>query len=295
MSSNKHGLGRSFESLIPSQIVSDALDPTFLTDEKLSNLKEVKTEQISPDNDQPRESFDEKALQGLADSIKTHGILQPLVVTEVTPNTYKIIAGERRWRAAKIVGLKNIPVLVRSMSAQHTIEVALIENVQRKNLKSLELATAYLKLHDQFNMTYQQIGERVGKTFSSVNNVVRLLTLCDEAKQALQDGRLSEGHARTLLWMADKTGQAKIMNRMVTEKWSVRKAEAYMANLRKAENHRNQPKRDKKVIVKETASTKKLSTRLKTNVYLQSKTRGGRLVIEYKNQAELDRLIEDLN
>lgn len=296
MSTKKHGLGKGFESLIPTQIVEEALDPTAKADGKLSQLTELPIGKIVIDEHQPRENFDEKSLAGLADSIKHHGILQPLIVTKQKNGDYKIIAGERRYRAAKIAKLKTLPVLVRSLSAQHTLEVALVENVQRKNLRPLELATAYLKLHEQFNMSYTEISERVGKTIGAISNVVRLLGLSTEVRTIVNEGMLGEGHARALLSISDKAEQIEVAHRMVNEGWSVRKAEAYVAR-RRAENKEKatgSTGRDKRMAVRETKATKNVASKLKTNVYLQPKARGGRIVIEYKDDAELDRLFEIL-
>jgi ParB family chromosome partitioning protein len=284
-------LGRGFESLIPTQVVEEALDPTAHTDEKLSKLREVPIESVTASSDQPRKDFEPEALKELAASIKAHGVLQPLVVTEVSSGKYQIIAGERRWRASKIAGLKILPVVVRSLSAQHTLEVALIENVQRRDLQPLELATAYLKLHDQFNMTYKAIGQRVGKTLGAVNNTVRVLTLPAEVKQALQNQKITEGHAKALLGLASPQQQIETLKLVIAQGWSVRRTENYVA-----QNRVNKKSNDKKPAITrtQTSATKDLANRLQTSVYLQPKHRGGRLVLEYKTQADLERLLGKL-
>ena len=183
----KKGLGRSFDSLLPTELLNEAFDPTAGEDEKISELRQVDIDDISPDSEQPRRSFDELALSELASSIREHGVLQPLVVV-ANGGKYQIVAGERRWRASKKAGIKKVPVLVRTLSAQHRLEISLIENLQRRDLNSLETATAYLKLRDQFNLKLEEIGARVGgRSVASVSNALRLLHLPENAKEALID------------------------------------------------------------------------------------------------------------
>ena len=157
----KKGLGCGFNSLIPTNLIDEAFDPTAHQDDKMSELRHIPIEQIIPDPDQPRRVFDQDALEELATSIKEHGVVQPIVVVP-QKDKFLIVAGERRWRASKIAQLKKVPCIVRSMSDQHRLEVSLIENLQQHDLNALETATAYLKLRDQFNMTLEQIGQRVG-------------------------------------------------------------------------------------------------------------------------------------
>lgn len=291
MPKNNRGLGRGFESLIPTQVVEEALDPTASTDEQLSQLKEVPIEDLTANQDQPRKDFEAEGLKELAESIKIHGILQPLVVTKLASGKYQIIAGERRYRASKMAGLTKVPVVVRSLSAQHTLEVALIENVQRRDLQPLELATAYLKLHDQFNMTYKDIGLRVGKTLGAVNNTVRVLTLPPEVKEALRAEKISEGHAKALLGLKSPEEQIKTMQLVIAQGWSVRRTESYVSSQRSAKAVATKAKRPART---ETAETLDLANRLQTSVYLQPKHRGGKLILEYKTQEDLERLLKSL-
>ena len=195
----KKGLGRSFDSLIPTELLDESFDPTAHQDDQVSDLRQIKLDEIAADPDQPRRHFDEEALSELAASIKEHGILQPIVVTP-KDGKYQIVAGERRYRAAIRAELTKIPALVRTLTDQHKLELSLIENLQRRDLNVLETATAYLKLRDQFNLTLDQIGQRVGgKSVSTISNTLRLLRLPELVRAALAEGRLREGQARPLI------------------------------------------------------------------------------------------------
>src|SRR5690606_37934054 len=197
--SAKKGLGRGFDSLIPTELLDESFDPTARQDNQVSDLRYIKVSEITADPNQPRRHFDESALAELAESVKEHGILQPIVVTPGKQG-YMIVAGERRWRAATQAKLDKVPALVRTLTDQHRLELSLIENLQRRDLNVLETATAYLKLRDQFNLSLDQIGKRVGgKSVSSISNTLRLLRLPASVKDVLADSRLSEGQARPLV------------------------------------------------------------------------------------------------
>src|SRR5690606_6321874 len=227
MSAAKKGLGRSFESLIPTDLIDDsfdpnsAYDPTAQQDEKVSQEKTLPISKVHANPDQPRRAFDTEALEELAASIKEHGMIQPIVVIPKGEG-YEIVAGERRFRASKLAGLKEIPVIIRSMSDQAQLEVSLIENIQRRDLNSIETATAYVKLRDQFNLSNEQIANRVHKSPSSVANTLRLLKLPGEVVSLIADGSLNEGQARPLIGQ-DKDLIAEIVPRIITEAWSARK------------------------------------------------------------------------
>ena len=203
MSKNKKGLGRSFESLIPTDLLDESFDSTATQDEKISDLRHIKVSEIIADSDQPRKHFDEEALHELADSIKIHGVLQPIVVIPKA-NRYQIVAGERRYRAAKIANLDKIPALVRTLSDQKNLELSLIENVQRKDLNIMEVATAYQKLMNQFNLSIDEVSKKVGKNRATVTNTLRLFKLPDNAKKALAEGKLNEGQGKTLAVLSDE-------------------------------------------------------------------------------------------
>ena len=193
----KRGLGRGFDALIPTQMVEDQFDVTAPVDasgqrNSADLVREVSPELVDPNPHQPRQVFEGAALEALAASIRVHGILQPLVVTRVG-SRYELIAGERRLRAAKIAGLDTVPVIVRSFDEQQKLELALIENLQRAELNPIEVATAYRKLIDQFNMRLEDLSKRIGRDQSSISNTTRLLNLPPEAKRALVDGEIKEG------------------------------------------------------------------------------------------------------
>ena len=190
------GLGRGFESLIPTDLVDEEFDLT--ASEEKGELKKLKLSDIIPDDEQPRREFDEEALNALATSIKEHGVLQPIVVTR-EDGKYKIVAGERRWRASKIAGLDKIPAIVRSLDSQNRLELSIIENAQREDLNAIELATAYAKLKTQFNMTNENIAAKVGKSEASIIGTLRLLNLPDEAKKIMVKEKLTEGVMRPLV------------------------------------------------------------------------------------------------
>lgn len=231
MALGKKGLGRGFESLIPTDLVSEEFDPTSSEDAKVSKLVELKIEDVVRDEAQPRKSFDKTALQELADSIAEHGVLQPIVVVK-SGKKYQIVAGERRWRASQLAGKETIPAIVRTLDGQSRLEMAIIENAQREDLNPIELATAYAKLKEQFNLTNEEIGKRVGKSAASVVNTMRLLKLPDEAKKAMQEHNLMEGPMRPLISL-DRETVLDVLPKMIEGEWSARKVEQYVAENKK--------------------------------------------------------------
>lgn len=235
MALGKKGLGRGFESLIPTDIIAEEFDVTKTDDAKLSQLTELKLDQVIRDESQPRKSFDKEALQELADSIKEHGVLQPIVVTK-EGSKYQIVAGERRWRASKLADLETIPAIIRTLDDQNKLEMMIIENAQREDLTPIELATAYAKLKEQFNLTNTEISQRVGKSPSSVVNTMRLLKLPEEAKQAMQEHHLMEGPMRPLV-NAQPELIHEVLPKIVDEGWSARKVEQYITDKKKKSSH----------------------------------------------------------
>ncbi|RYC72676.1 ParB/RepB/Spo0J family partition protein [Candidatus Nanogingivalis gingivitcus] len=289
----KKGLGRGFSSLIPTDMLLDEqFDPTLGIDNQISKLKELNIEDIIADPEQPRRHFDDKALNDLANSIKIHGVLQPIVVVK-NGNKYIIVAGERRYRASKLAKLDKIPAIIRDLSDQNRLELSLIENLQRADLNILETATAYLKLRQQFNMTAEQIGERVGgKSSSSVLNTLRLLKLPDEVKKYIYTGELKEGQARPLLQVDEKT-VLEILPKIIKEKWSSRKVEQFLVQYKKSLESNEKPKKDK-IIMPFEQTSKRLTAKLKADVNIKTSARGsGQIVIKFKNEEELKR-IEDI-
>ena len=285
----KKGLGRGFDSLIPTDLIEESLDPTFEQDGELSELRHINLTKIYANPDQPRRTFDENALDEMALSIKEHGVIQPIVVIP-KDGLYEIVAGERRYRGAKKAGLNKIPALVRTLDDQRKLEVSLIENLQRRDLNVLETATAYLKLRDQFNMSLEQIGTRVGgKSISAVSNVLRLLKLPDSVKRAIRDGKLTEGQARPLV-SADPDMVERILPKIIAEEWSARKVEQFIVDIKKAK------KTESNAMPRQSYHTPvvdNLTKHLGAVVKIRSNTKGsGAIVIQFKDDKELGRLTD---
>jgi ParB family transcriptional regulator, chromosome partitioning protein len=292
MSSNNRGLGRGFDALIPTQLVEEEFDPTAASTEtgkrvSADTILHVSPEIVDPNPHQPRQYFDEMALKELADSIREHGILQPLVVTESGNGRYQLVAGERRLRAAKQVQLSTVPVIARSFTGQQKLELAIIENLQRADLNAIEMATAYRKLADQFNMTLEAIGKRVGRDISTISNTMRLLNLPIEAKRAVAEGRISEGHARVLLTTSNIEKQLALLKMIQKHNWSVRQTEEFARGFR-------EEKATKDTALKRIAGTneltKSLGDYLGTKVNLVYRAKGGSLKIDFYSEEELDRI-----
>ena len=288
--SAKKGLGRSFDSLIPTELLDESFDPTSDQDDRVSDLRYIKLSEIVPDPDQPRRVFDEDLLDELAESIKEHGVLQPIGVAP-DKNGYKIVAGERRFRASQKVGLEKMPALVRTLSSQHKLELSLIENLQRSDLNPLETATAYLKLRDQFNLTLEEIGQRVGgKTAAAISNTLRLLRLPVSARDALVAGDIREGQARPLIGLSEEVVD-EIVPRIIKEGWSARAIESY-ARRQKTEGAarsktRQAPPRKPRYQKEQTH----FAERFKTPVEVRTNRRGsGQIVISFQDHAEFERI-----
>lgn len=289
----KTGLGRGFDTLIPTQLLDEEFDPTLQQDEQISQLRHIKLEDIAPNDEQPRRHFDETALRELVASIKEHGVLQPIVVAR-RGDKYQIVAGERRWRASREAQLEKIPALVRTLTDQHKLELSLIENLQREDLNALETATAYLKLHQQFNLTYDEIGKRVGgKAYSTIGNTLRLLGLPKEAKHALIEAKITEGHARQILAIHEPEVQQELLELIIKHEWSVRKAEQFVIGYKEGKKERRSGVRAGVAKVQnQTKETKELSKKLEADVSIKNMAKGGRLIIRYKNQEDFERIAQ---
>lgn len=287
LGNNKTGLGRGFDALLPQNFDNSIL----LTDE--DRIQKVAVSMITPNKGQPRTHFDEEALEQLAGSIKRYGILQPLVVTPQQDGQYELIAGERRLRAAKIAGLDKVPVIVRSAKQLERLEIALIENVQRVDLSPLEQAISIERLHQQFNMRYEDIASRLGKAPSTVNNIVRLLQLPPQAVEALKAGKISEGHARAILALkALPETQLELLDAILKQGWSVRQAERFVTSHKAGVVEK---KAIKARVETETKETRALGKRLNTTVHIRRTARGGRLEIRFSSDEELERLLSRLD
>lgn len=284
------GLGKDFSALIPDDMLSEALAVGSSDD----HIEHVDLKNLTPDPQQPRKHFDEAALKDLSNSIVQHGIVQPLIVAK-NGSQYIIIAGERRYRAAQKLELKEVPVIVRSFGDQERLEISLIENVQREDLTKLELAAAYLKLHDQFNLEYKEIGVRVGRSESAVVNIMRLLKLPQKAKQALNENLITEGHARQIVALKEETEQLILLDLIIKNHWTVRQAEQYVVgHKKKSENQEDKTKEGLRLTKIETAETKQLAKRLNTTVSVKHMAKGGRLIIDFKDEGHLENLMREL-
>jgi probable chromosome-partitioning protein parB len=291
----KKGLGRGFSSLIPTEmIVDEKIDSELGLEYDKSQLKELKISDISPDPEQPRRYFDKEKLEELASSIKIHGVLQPIVVIRKN-SKFLIVAGERRYRASKLAGLEKVPAVVRELSDQNRLELSLIENIQRDNLNVLEMAEAYSKLREQFNLTAKEIGERVGgRSESAVLNTLRLLKLPQIVKDYIVSGELKEGQARPLLKIDEETIK-KILPKIIEENWSSRKIEQFLVNYKKQieESKKVEPKKVNNPFEK---TVKHISKKLSADVDIKTSARGsGKIVIKFKSEEELKRLEEILS
>lgn len=286
----KRGLGRGFESLIPTELLDESFDPTASQDQQVSELRQIKIDQIFIDKDQPRQQFDQDGLDDLAASISEHGVLQPIIVIPYHDG-YQIVAGERRFRASKLAGLDKIPALVRTLTDQHKLEISLIENLQRKDLNVMETATAYLKLRDQFNMTLEQIGKRVGnRSVSAVSNKLRLLKLPDYVREELVNGNITEGQVRPLIGL-DEDIIKQVIPQIIRENWTARRIEQFIVDLKK--NRSNKEMTPAQQIKEQPYGSrlKYIQDRLKTDVKIRTNSKGaGHITIKFKNEAELERL-----
>lgn len=279
----KSGLGRGFDALIPQDF-----DKSLLFDDQ-ERVQKLSVTELRANPDQPRQHFDKQALEQLAESIKNFGVLQPLVVTQ-DKDGYVIIAGERRWRASQLAGLKKVPVIVRTVKELEQLEMAIVENVQRVDLSPLEQAVSIERLHQQFNMTYEAVAKRLGKASSTVNNIVRLLQLPEEARQALHEKKITEGHARAILALKDiPEKQAELLKSIIKNDWTVRQAERFVVSVKEGYK---ESKATKQRMQTETPATKQLSKRIGAPVHIRRTAKGGKLEISFKSDDELEKVLQ---
>lgn len=282
MAARKGGLGKGLDALIPGDF-----SPTPVSSDSF-----VLTASIIPNPRQPRDTMNPEELQDLANSIREHGIIQPLIVThEPMSDTYILIAGERRLQAAKLVGLEKVPVIIRTATDQERLELALIENVQRSDLSPLETAEAYRKLADEFNLSHEEISERVGKGRVAVTNTMRLLKLPDQAKKALNEGRISEGHGRALLGLPTPQAQLNALQTILHQDLNVRQTEELIRKLG-GQKPPAVPTKEVDPNVKEIED--RLCERLGTRVTLKHSKKGGTVTIHYYSEEELSGLLNRL-
>lgn len=292
----KRGLGKGLDSLIPSNVMEQPIKPVSVSNEKEKSddgATIVKITMVEPNREQPRKNFDEDSLQELADSIKQFGLLQPILVQD-RKTYYEIVAGERRWRAAKIAGLKEVPVVIRNLTEQEIVEISLIENIQREDLNPIEEAQAYKRLLTEFNLKQDEVAERVSKSRTTVTNSMRLLKLCDKVQKMIVDGMISTGHARALIGIENPEEQYLIAQKIFDEKLSVREVEKLVKNLNKPPKQKKPENKTLEAIYNEISE--KLKQSLSTKVSISAKENGsGKIEIEFYNHEDLDRLIEQIS
>jgi ParB family chromosome partitioning protein len=277
------GLGKGFDALLPQNF-----DDTLLLGAS-DKVEKIQLDKLVANRYQPRQEFGEDGLRQLADSIKRYGILQPLVVMRTDGDNYMIIAGERRWRAARLAGLDKVPAIVRSTKELEQLEIALIENVQRVDLSPLEQGASIEYLHAQLGVTYDVIAERLGKATSTVHNIVRLLQLPDRAAQSLRDKVITEGHARAILALKGQPDkQEQLLNNILAHGWSVRQAEQFVVSLKEGFRDKNATHERMRA---ETPATKKLSKRIGAPVAIRRTAKGGKLEIVFKSDEELEKIL----
>ena len=288
----KRGLGKGLDSLIPSNVMETTKSPAPSKEKNEEGTVVVKLSMVEPNREQPRKNFDEDSLQELADSIRQFGLLQPILVQD-KKSYYEIIAGERRWRAAKLAGLKEVPVIIRNLTDQEVVEISLIENIQREDLNPIEEAQAYKRLLEEFHLKQDEVAERGSKSRTAVTNSMRLLKLCEPVQKMVVDGMISTGHARALLAIEDPEQQYLIAQKVFDEKLSVREVEKLVKNLNKPPKPARQENTTLNVIYQDISERLKQS--LGTKVSIQAKENGaGKIEIEFYNHEDLDRLLEQM-
>lgn len=285
----KRGLGKGLDSMIPNK--SERIRKEVQTKENVSRETLLDIHEIEPRKDQPRRIFDEDSLQELAASIKQYGVIQPLVVQK-KDELYEIIAGERRWRAARIAGLKKVPVIIREYSKQEIAEISLIENIQREDLNPIEEARAYQTLIQEFHLKQDELAEKVCKSRTAITNAIRLLKLDNRVQQMIIDDIISSGHGRTLLAIEDMELQYTLAIKIMDEKLSVRETEKLVKNLLK-----EKPKKQEKIKIENDFIFRDLEEKMKTiigtKVAINRKKDGkGKIEIEYYSDEELERIVE---
>ena len=293
----KSGLGKGLDSLIPSAGAKKSNPAKSEVKKEVVVEKVVKKEEVmlkitevEPSREQPRKNFNEDALLELADSIKQFGIIQPLIVQK-QDDYYEIIAGERRWRAAKLAGLKEVPVIIKNYTEQERVEIALIENIQREDLNPIEEALAFRRLLTEFELKQDELAERVSKSRTAVTNSMRLLKLDERVQQMVVDEKSSTGHARALLAVEDKEQQYTLANKIFDEKLSVRETERLMKNFQKEKENKKSQKTENEFIYKGIEEKIKMILGTKVTVN-HKKNNKGRIEIEYYSNEELERIMD---
>ena len=280
MSMAKAKLGRGLGSLFDEPVIAENTD----------TVETLRITLVEPNKNQPRHQFDNDKIEELAESIKEHGVIQPIIVVR-NDDRYKIVAGERRWRAAKKAGLKEIPAVIRNYSEFEIAQIALIENLQRENLNPIEEALGYQTLMNKFSMTQEDVSDKIGKSRSAIANAVRLLSLDEPIRQKLISGEISSGHARALLSIESPKVRLVLLESIIEKGLNVRQTEALAKQLQKAKPKKNKPVIDEQVKAQLAILEDRLSTKLGTKVTLHHDNKKGKIEIEYYGNRDLDRII----
>ena len=292
--SKKFGLGKGLNALIPEDTILSTLENKT---EKNQEIKEkgsilIDINLIKSNEDQPRKSFDDEKILELAESIKSNGIIQPLVLKKVD-DEYIIVAGERRWRAAKSIGLKEVPAIVMNLTEKQILEISLIENIQREDLNSIEEALAYKRLINDFNLTQEELSKRIGKSRVTITNTLRLLNLSEDVQQYIIEGVISEGHGRALLGITDSKVQCELAQNVIDDKLSVRELELLIRKLKTSPTRAKSKAANENPYYKDV--TYKLENYFGTKVNITNKNNKGKIEIEYYSEEDLQRILEIIN
>lgn len=290
--SKKFGLGKGLNALIPEDTV--ILEPKKGKDKNDDNgYSLIDINLIKSNESQPRKSFDDEKIMELAESIKSNGIIQPLILRK-DKDEYIIVAGERRWRAAKYIGIKEIPSVIMDLTEKQILEISLIENIQREDLNSIEEAIAYKKLINDFDLTQEQLSKRIGKSRVAITNTMRLLNLSEDVQQYIIEGVISEGHGRALLAITDSKLQCELAQNVIDDKLSVRELEFLIRKLKtKSEPSKSKAKKETNPYYKEVIE--KLENYFGTKVNVTNKNNKGKIEIEYYSEEDLQRILEIIN
>lgn len=297
----KRGLGNGLDNLIPKKAENKTGKKVEVTKEVIKETDSVDINKIEPNQSQPRKSFNEDALQELADSIKQHGLIEPLIVQEGKKGFYQIIAGERRWRAAKIAGLKKIPIIVKKYTEQEVMEIALIENLQREDLNPIEEAEAYQKLIEEYQLKQDEVADKVSKSRVAITNALRLLKLDQRVRQMVIEEKIKSGHARALLGIEDANLQYETAMRIFDKKLSVRETEKLVKKLLKEKSVDHTEKEAKAsteqldIVYAQYEENLKSIMGTKVNINRNKDGKKGKIEIEYYSPDEFDRIIELIN
>ena len=280
---NKRGLGRGLQALLPN---------VTKPEEDNEKIVELSIKDLRVNKKQPRRFFNEEKLNELALSIKEHGVVQPIIVRRLDDGKYELVAGERRWRASQIIGLKKIPAIIKELSAKETSEIALIENIQREDLNPIEEAAAYKALMEEYGLTQEVLSQRVGKSRSFIANTVRLLSLSENVRDLVSQGSISAGHARALIALPGKKEQEELAQKVAQRGLSVRQTEKTIRDMLADKKEVKSKIKAKDPNIKELEE--RLTSRLSTKVRIARGSRGGKIEIEYYGDEELQRLLETL-